>query len=110
MPPDARPLTTCWTKFATSLESDSAKPNQIPAFPSVPKVRPPHRRVALQVGGLAAQHDASRLEHERMLRGLQGHGCVLLDDDDRRAALVHAHEHVEDLARGERRQAERRLV
>src|SRR6476646_8127754 len=95
MPPLARPLTTCWMKFVTPL---------------VPQVAPANGFVLLQVGRVAAEHDPPGLEDVRVLRGGERERGVLLDDDDRRAVLVHLPQHLEDLERDQRREAERRLV
>src|SRR5882757_5723463 len=96
MPPEARPLTICWMKFVTGL--------------LVPEVSAPDGFVLAQVGRFAAEHDTTRLEHVRVLRVRERKHGVLLDDDDRRAGLVHLAQHAEDLARDEGREPQRRLI
>src|SRR4051794_10544723 len=95
MPPEARPLTICWMKFVTLL---------------VPQVAAPDGFVLAQVGRFAAEHDAARLEHVRMLGVREREHRVLLDDDNCRAAVVHLAQHAENLAGDERRESQRWLV
>src|SRR6266542_895716 len=95
MPPVASPDTTCWMKMSTTL---------------VPQVRAADRVVLAKDLGRPLQHDASRLEQEHVVGEVEGHGGVLLHEQDGHALPVHGAEDPEDLAHDHRGQAERRLV
>src|SRR5438874_10077610 len=98
MPPVASPETTCWMKMSTM-------PPRL-----VPQVRAADRVVLAQGLGWHLQHDASRLEQEDVVGEVEGHGGVLLHEQDGHALPVHRAKDAKDLAHDHRGQAERRLV
>ncbi len=65
---------------------------------------------ASQVGGRAAEHDAARLEHVRVLAASSASAAFCSTTRIVVPRLVHLRERLEDLAHDERREPERRLV
>ena len=77
---------------------------------SHPEVRPAHLVALLQLTGGGVQGDTPDLKHVAVMRGLQRHVRVLLDEQDRRAGRVDLADDLEDRLHDLRRQAQRRLV
>src|SRR5690606_30232646 len=75
-----------------------------------PQVHPPDGLVLAQLRRRAVQRHAAVLEHVGAVRDGQRQQGVLLDQEDAHALLVEARERLGDLARQQRREAERGLV
>src|SRR6266478_1328918 len=132
MPPVASPDTTCWIKMSIMFwgGASAAPPPDPPTGSStllagapspdsttflgacsVAEVGAADRVVPLQLRGGAGHHHASRFEEVGVIRQVEGHRGVLLDEKHAHALLLVDRSHdAEDLAGDQRRQAERRLV
>src|SRR5688572_5585614 len=103
-----------WTRLRTpqrAAERARAVPYLLPGQPLVPEVRLADGFVAGELLARPGHGDLADLEHVRVRRDLERDRGVLLDDKDGQAVLlVQLGDDPEDLARDQRRKAERRLV
>src|SRR5262249_50477398 len=98
----------CASKFSPSpIMSSSTRRSRLGLFS---QIRAADVDVAGQLGGGPGERDRAGLEHVAAAGDAEGHGVVLLDEQDRGAPPVDVHDRLEDLLDYDRGQAHARLV